>query len=237
MPRQQLISKAEFSRKYGISAAMAGKLTKKKLLKAMCGNRIDINHASVTLYLAERRKRELEAADEEVNAAKRVEKVAKPTKKTILPTAKEPKQPRGRPKRKTHAIDEGFLQPPEDDELKEFNDMPLKEILRRYGTMTQFKDLLTSTKVIEDIHAKRIANAKASGDLISRELVHTYVFGAIEAILIRLIQDSPRTITARLFNAFESGQTVEEGEVIVRNLQSSQIKGMKKEVEKGLKSA
>ena len=240
MTGQKLISKADFSRQYSISQSMVTKLSKGSLLKAMVGKRIDIAHPTVELYLAKKLKRKQTA---ETKAAKSIDdlqaaaEAAPASQLTVLPTATAPKVRRGRPKAVKDVISDGFMQPPDDDELGQFAEMKLKTLLKRYGTLGQFKDLLSATKLIEEILAKRISNAKASGDLISREHVHAHVFGAIESILIRLIQDSPRTIAARVIIALESGDTPEDVEVIIRDLLSSQIRGMKKEVTKGLQSA
>lgn len=241
MTEQKLISKADFGREVGVVSGMVSKLVANKLANAMVGKRIDMAHPCVELYLAER-KRRLERAKEktevedkkDIYELQRAAAAAPPAQIVSLPPATPPKKRTGRQK---NLVTDGFMQPPDDDELGGFGDMKLKTILKRYGTMTQFKDLLASSNTIETIVAKRIANAKSSGDLISREHVHTFVFGAIEAVLIRLIQDAPRSIVARVASALESGETIEECEVIVRSIQSSQIKGMKKEVTKGLKSA
>lgn len=227
MTGQDLVSKAEFSRRVGISDSMVSKLTQVQLRHAVVGKKIDVNHPHVAVYLAEHHQRELKAADLSVVKAKATKKAARTPTRDIRTPLKSSKP----------APIKSILQPPDNEQLAQFNDMKLSVVLKRYGTLSQFKDLLTSTKLIEEIVAKRIANAKASGDLISREHVHAHVFGAMEVILVRLIQDSPRTITARLWAAFESGETIEDCEIIVRDLQSSQIRGMKKEVTKGLESA
>lgn len=231
--KQKLVSKAEFSRIVGVSQAMVSKMSKSNLAKAMVGTRINMAHTSVKKYITTHRAKIRKDAKREAAGSEQAEMDTQPIQKK---GANGKHQKSGRTKIKDQII-EGSVTAPDDEELAKFGDMKLKDILRHHGTMTQFKDLLSATKLIEDIIEKRIKNAKISGDLISREHVHTFIFGAIEVMTIRLIQDAPRTISAQVIAAWESGETAEQVEVIIRNLISSQIKSMKKEVTKGMKSA
>ena len=165
----------------------------------MVGTRIDMAHASVKAYIKNHRAKERKDAQQELAGSERadsqtaaVQKNGKTGKKAGAGKGSEPKSRRAVLK---DQIIDGSIQAPDDEELATFADMKLRDILKRYGTMTQFKDLLSATKLIEDIVEKRIKNAKASGDLISREHVHTFIFGAIEVMNIRLIQDAPLIIT------------------------------------------
>jgi hypothetical protein len=245
MTGQKLVSRTDFAKAFGISQGAVTKLCRKTIAAACVGKRIDMGHPSVAVYAAKKAQRDNACIEKTLEAAEAAAAVAPPAQ-VETPVAQDvtttkigaPVKPaRAKGRKASPLISDGFMQPPDDEELGKFGNMKLSTILKKYGTMTQFKDLLSASKTIEDIHAKRIANAKASGDLISRTLVNTHVFGAMEALLVRLIQDSPRTIVARVVAAHESGETIEECEIIVRDLQSTQIKGMKKEVTKGLKSA
>lgn len=231
--KQKLVTKAEFSRIVGINQGYLTRLTKTDFANAMVGPRIDMAHTSVKSYITKRRAKERKAAQREAARSEQDDSIAQPVQKKRGTGSQ---QKSGRVKIKDQII-EGSATAPDDQELAKFGDMKLKDILRHHGTMTQFKDLLSATKLIEDIIEKRIKNAKISGDLISREHVHTFIFGAIEVMNIRLLQDAPRTIAARVISAWESGETSEQVEVIICDLISSQLQSMKKEVTKGMKSA
>ena len=72
----------------------------------------------------------------------------------------------------------------------------LSPLTERFGTEPAFKEWLDALKKIEEIREKRLKNEALEGELISRELVKTHVFGAIESSNRRLLSATPQTITA-----------------------------------------
>jgi hypothetical protein len=107
--------------------------------------------------------------------------------------------------------------------------------VKQFGSVTGFKDWLFSLKQIEDIREKRLRNEESEGRLISRELVKTHVFGAIEATNRRLLGDSPKTIARRVYALANSGVVIEEGERTVREIISSHLGLVKTQVTKALR--
>lgn len=207
---KKLVSMAELARILGVSQAYVSKMSKSKFAEAMDGKRIDLDHSSVELFIL---KRSMKDPD-------------KVTLDARLPSNKIKDE-----------ILAGTIKAPDDIELANFGSMTLDKILKIYGTVTRFKDLLSATKLIEDIIEKRIKNAKSSGDLISRHHVDTFMIGAYETLYIRLLQDSPRTISASVLAAWESGEKPEQVEIMIKDLLSTQLKSVQKEVTKAQNSA
>ncbi len=78
-----------------------------------------------------------------------------------------------------------------------------------------------------EIMRLEIRNAKERGELISRELVRTHVFGSIESTNKRLLYDSPKTIARAVYALARNGAPIEEAERAVRDHLSSQLSAVK----------
>ena len=216
----ELVTKKEFSRRCGVNASSVTKALKRKLAAALVGDQIDVHHDAAKGFY-------------ERNAVRRIQlgEANAPLCQTPVNDA---------PTQHIRSINESDMQvltSPTDNELGKFGDMKLKDIVRKFGTMHQFLDHLKSTKEIENIRALRIKNAQMSGNLISREHVQTFVIGAIETSNVRLLNDAPRTICARVIAAHKAGETPAGCEEIARKVLSSQIRSLKQQATKGLASA
>jgi hypothetical protein len=119
--------------------------------------------------------------------------------------------------------------------VEKYLEWSLKEIIDVFGTDVEFLDWLKAVKSMEDVKEKRIKNAVAQGELITREFVSTHVISIIEAAFSRLLNDSPRTLTARVLEAKEAGQSREKIEKLVCDLLSVQLKGLKTRAKRALK--
>ena len=113
----------------------------------------------------------------------------------------------------------------------------LSPLTERFGTEPAFKEWLDALKKIEEIREKRLKNEALEGELISRELVKTHVFGAIESSNRRLLSDTPKTIARRLYAAAKADEPVEEAEKVVRELISSQLRPVKDTAARVLRNA
>lgn len=191
-------------------------------LKAACvRDRIDIDHEAATAYLA-RHGVVLAPADgaPTTSPKRRPPKAARPTaspkmaaEKARAPTASRPVPP-------------SEEAPPPTPELDAFAEM-LAPLVQRFGTGRIFRDWLLAVKDIEAIREKRLDNDERQGRVISRELVRTHVFGAIEASNKRLLGDAPRTIARELYALAKSGAPIEEAERAVRESIGSQLAPVK----------
>jgi hypothetical protein len=112
-------------------------------------------------------------------------------------------------------------------DVEPFRHWTLEHLIDEFGTSRRFLDWLDALKRIEEVRAKRIANEEREGSLIPRDPVRTHIFGIIDSTFRRLLTDAPKTTARRLFALANSGATVEEAEIEVRQINSSLIKAIK----------
>ena len=103
----------------------------------------------------------------------------------------------------------------------------IRPIVDKNGTKKSFKDWLEALKRIEDIRKTRLDNDRTEELLIERDLVKKHVFGAIESAFRRLLVDTTKTATARVYAAAKAGRPIEEAEEILRDLIHQQLKPLK----------
>jgi len=111
-----------------------------------------------------------------------------------------------------------------------FADMTLRELIQRFGTDTAFLDFLKAVKTIEDINDRRIKNAEARGELVSRKLVKVAIIDPINSAHTKLLTDGAKTIARRVVAMTGSGRTLEECEAFVVDQLSSFIRPVKSKV-------
>lgn len=238
----RLVSRAELARLVGVSKPAITQHCDSAKLRAAChGTRVDLDHPLVAAYFAARGK-ELPPALPETpkpKSARRAD-VAPPSPQKPRPPAlpappAEPKRGRGRPRAPTSEDpdeDVGHMRPPpgvvegSSEDLKDLTEL-LLPLVERFGTDTRFADWLSSLKDIELIREKRLKNGETEGGLISRELVKTFVFGAIEAANKRLLGDAAKTIASKVYNSTRAKGTLEEAQRLVRDEISKQLKPLK----------
>jgi hypothetical protein len=215
----RLLTRAELARLAGVSAMAVTKRCAKELAPACEGKRVDVDHPSVVVWLKSKDRAPPSPAEAATNRS------AAPTAERRSGASKG-----GRPRRlPVHDDDE--------DEVERFLDMTLREIVDHYGTLTKFKDWLFARKTIADIVDKELKNNEARGLLISRELVQTHIFGAMENAFKRLVTDTPKAMARRIHGAVKSGQSVEESERVIREMVSSQLRPMKAQAARKLRDA
>jgi hypothetical protein len=220
----RLISRAELSRLAKVSGAAITKACKHQLGPACVGRRIDLDHAATVNYLAGK-------------GAAPTEPLDPPKNTTDRPTARRRKP--GSAASHSPAPTAPIVSPLEgaDFDIEAYADRTLRELTEMFGTETKFKDWLDARKKIADIREKDLKNAETEGHLIDRELVKTHVFGAIDAALRKLLNDSPKTIARRLYSAANSGVPLEESERMVREIIGSQLKPVKVHAARALRDA
>lgn len=135
-------------------------------------------------------------------------------------------------KAKAASVDEPVFEVPEN--IEAFADMTLREVIEKFGTDVRFVDWLKATKAIEDIHEKRIKNASAAGELISRQLVRAMVFDPINAAHLRLMKDGAKSIAAGVVSKHASGMEPAQIEVYVSDLLGSFIAPVKRKITQAL---
>jgi hypothetical protein len=92
------------------------------------------------------------------------------------------------------------------------------------GTRTEsYADLMLRKRRAE-VQRLELGNNQTAGMLISRDLVKTHLFSAIEASNRRLLTDAPKTIVRRVYALARSGAAIEEAERVIREIVSSHLK-------------
>lgn len=131
--------------------------------------------------------------------------------------------------------DEMLLQIPED--IRKLADWSLRDLVTKFGTDVAFLDFLKATKQLEDIHEKRLKNAKSSGELVDREQIKIGVIEPINTAHVKLLTDGSKTIAVRTKAMLDAGRDLGEVEKFITEQISSFIKPMKARVARGLKNA
>jgi len=121
------------------------------------------------------------------------------------------------------------------EDLDDFVDMTLREILQRFGTKTAFLDWLKATKSIEDINEKRLKNAQTRGELVNRDLVKLGVIEPFDTAFNKLLTDGAKTIARRVCAMNGAGRSVADCETFVADQISSFIRPAKAKINRALK--
>lgn len=213
---QRLIKKTEFAEQAGVSRAAVTKACAGALAAAVVGKLIDVDHPDAIAYIK-----------------------SKQSKKTPTPAKKPRTKAKPKPKNvTTPEPPEGELSHfSEDDDLRAVLDLTLRELVQRHGTAAQFETWVKAKKTISETHIKDLKIAETEGLLIPRETVKTHIFGAMEASNLRLLTDTPKTLSRRLFAMAKSGASIEEAEALVLKLLADQLKGVSATVKRVLRNA
>jgi hypothetical protein len=122
------------------------------------------------------------------------------------------------------------------DNILEFVDMSLRQIIKKFGTDTAFIDWLKAAKEIENIDTLRIKNARIKGQLVHRDLIKKGVLDHVDAACRQLLTDGVKKITKEIITMGQAGEAIEFCEQTVRDHISSFIKPMKAKSERTLKN-
>lgn len=244
-----MVKKIEFSRLAGISAPCTTKLFKGRLKPALVGNLIDVDHPVIVEYLESRETPDPPATgidplyEEAVRfisgggklnahqiqsnlkvGRQRAEQLVRQLKAAGIqpgvetkhePTALTVKTAKPEPV----VTQAELIEPPED--IREFLDMPLREVVARFGTEARFVDWLKAAKEIEVIHERRIKNRLAEGESIPCDVVEIGVIDVFTKSHLRLLQDGAKNITKTAMSKMASNHTEKEIEKEVSEIMSS----------------
>lgn len=236
------ISRSEFAELAGVSRPAVTKSGDSGKLKPACdGDGVDVDHPAAVAFLKRHGKvppplkpAKKAAPGAAADSAGAPPRPAKSRRGAAAAPTGSPKRGRGRPRNPTedrpesagdHRPREGVSEGSNQD-LQDLDDA-LTPLIERFGTHFQFSSWLSSLKDIELIREKRLKNGETEGSLISRELVKTFVFGAIEAANKRLLGDAAKTIASKVFNSVRAKGTLEEAQRIIRDEIGKQLKPLK----------
>lgn len=208
----ELISRSEFARRAEVSAKSITTACKpgRSLEPACVGKRVDASHPVAIAYVAAHTGR-------------------------VTPSSTAPVKGWGARNEKRKAEASTLtIEVPED--ITEFADMTLRDLMSQFGTDTRFLDWLKATKEIEMINEKRLKNAITKGELVSRELVKSGVIDPIDSAHIKLLTDGAKTITRRTTAMHDAGRSLDEIEKFVVDQISSFIRPMKAKIARTLQN-
>jgi hypothetical protein len=211
------VTKTAFARMAGVSGpAISKQLRTGALKESLFGEQIDINHPSAINYLRGKNKRP-----------------APPGSDTLVVDIDQTNNEGGfdLPEGSLHGWASGM----KPDEIEQCLNMTLRQIFMKFGTDDRFLNFLKAVKQIEDIKEKQLKNEATKGDTVNREFVRTHIFGMIESIFSRIVNDSPPTIVSQVVQSREAGQSNEELTELVTKLLSAQVVAIKQKATTALK--
>jgi len=125
---------------------------------------------------------------------------------------------------------------PETGNLDDLLDLTVREITDRYGSARGFEDWVNLRRKIAATRKLEIQNEEKAGALLHKDFVRNHLFSALETLSRRLLTDTPKTITRKVYSFARSGTPLEEAERETRGLISGQLELAKDSIVKSLKS-
>lgn len=200
----RLVTRAELARHAGCTAMAVTQACKVRLAKAVHGKRVDIDHPAVRAWLK-----------------KRGHELPEPAASEVVPApaalASGPRGAQMAPVRTPEGI----------EDIHGFEDLTLREIVTRYGSMSVHSDWLDMRRKQVQIREREIKNFELEGRLIPREGVRVHVIGVIDGAFRRLLQDAPKTLARRIYAMAHAGESVEAAEELVRDTVTSLLRPVK----------
>lgn len=215
MAIKRLISRAEFSRQAGVSRMAVTKACSGALEDAVDGKSIDIDHPSAIAYIKSKRTKKTPTPAKKVAKAKTVSRKKSPPPETL--------------------DEEPYYS--KDKEIERVMHLTLREIIEEYGTDSQFKVWVDAKAKLLSIKTDGVKLAVLEKTLIPRELVENHIFGAMETSNLRLLRDTAKAATRKIFTLAKAGGSLDEGELLVRKLISDQLKNVAPTFKRILKNA
>lgn len=221
---KNLIKKHQLAEMAGVSQKSISLACGKSLKDAVYGDRVDLDHDNVQFYIREKQhQKTLEEQKNKKGKKKRpnidqkivVQKPRPLEVNSVLPSFQD--------------LDPIFV--------ASLLDKTLGEIMNLYGNEERFKSWLDSYKKIIETKSKEMDLDAKQRSLVSRDLLEKYLFGYWDGLQERLLNDVPKSASARLQAIFNSGGSIEEAEEAVRDIISKQIRGAKAKAKRTLENA
>ena len=228
MPR--LISKAAFSDKVGVSRSAITQAAKEggALFGAASGKEIDLNTDSCKFYLFKKKLplEKLISLGYEDSIYSEYEDYHNSDTK---PKAQAVKKPAAKKQANQHTDRQPFSIPSNDiaprvgfhdkrDLVDFYGNKTLNQIVKEFGTDEAFIKFASSLKTLSEIEIKKLDIAKKRGQVIDRDLVRRFIFGAIESGNLRLLNDLPGSAARHIVNEFKAGKAIESLETDLKDM-------------------
>lgn len=210
------ISKAELARWAGVSRQAVTKACKPgaPLYDATGGKGVDVEHPLVREWLSVHGLHEL---PEDGASAAQTKNTGKKTAR-----AKTTQPQKAPPRAQTQTA-------PLPHELKELEDLTVREVVMRYGSVDGFKRFVDSLKNIAEYKHRELRVKQQRGDLIERDKVAGIVFPVIDVAFSRLVSDVPESVSKLIVARVESGgpETTSDVQQLIRDANSRVLKNLK----------
>ena len=118
-----------------------------------------------------------------------------------------------------------------------YENMTLRQICAIFGTDDRFKHWTSARKTLTEIKRNDIANAKAAGLLVARDVVKAGIVDPIDSVFRTLLTDTSKTISIRLKAMADSGSDADELKKMVVDQISSVIRPAKTKVQRVFENA
>ena len=219
---QRLISKGELARRVTCARSYVYSQMKPggKLENALVGTQVDLNHPDAAHFCASYGYSEPDGA---AIAQQARAKASKPKPKA--PKARDP----------IHDPAPDFDEPePEDVTAGELLEMPLREVVARFGTASHLKDYVAVVKSLVQTRGYEEEQARKRKDYIHRVHVEQLV-GHIDALQKALLTDAVKNMATRATTQVTAGEDKRDIEAAMRDVISRTIKAAKAELERRLR--
>ena len=123
------------------------------------------------------------------------------------------------------------------DNIAEYADMTLRQIIQKFGTDVRFVDWLKAVKSIEDIQEKRLKNEQTQGNLVNRDLIRMGIIEPLNTAHVKMMTDGAKAISVRVPAMAAAGEETVDIERYVSGVISSFIKPVAAKVERVIKNA
>lgn len=123
------------------------------------------------------------------------------------------------------------------DNIADYADMTVREIVAKFGTDTRFVDYLKALKSIEDIQEKRLKNEQTQGNLVQRDLIRIGIIEPLNTAHVKMMTDGAKAISVRVPAMSAAGEDNVTIEKYISGVISSFIKPVAAKVERVLKNA
>lgn len=224
---QRLIGKGELARRVSCARSYVYSQCQKggKLELALVGSQVDLNHPDAAHFCASYGYKEPDGAA----IAKEIRAKAGKTR-TAPPKACDPIHD---PQEGDE--DEGFGEPELDDVAAgDILEMPLREVVARFGTAGRLKDYVAVVKSLVQTRGYEEEQARKRKDYIHRVHVEQLVVH-IEALQKALLTDTVKNMATRAITQALAGEDRKDIEAAMRDVISRTIKAAKAETERRLR--
>ncbi len=210
----RIVSKAELARWGGVSRQAVAKLCKPGALlyDATTAKGVDVEHPLVVEWLSGHGVDEIPE-----NGAQAKPKADRPP----TPTPKKPP-----------AADPPPTVPAAPDGVEDLENMTVREVVMRYGSVDGFKRFVESLKNIAEYKHRELRVRQQRGELIERDKVAGVVFPLVEVAFTRLVSDVPEAVSKQVIARVESGgpDTTADVVALIRDANSRVLKNLKQSV-------